>query len=258
MPIVKKIKICKNKVVISFLDHDKIEIDKEVYPNFYLYEGKEISKKELNKIVSFNASIYLWNYALKLRQKHLYSEYGMREKLYDKGGKKDEVDEVIKRLKKNDLIDDNAFIMDYIEYYNSLLYGKNKIISKLLEKGIFKERIAKITFSKVVEKQKAKKLLTKLEKKYEKYNNTQKKEHVYQALLNDGYDIDVASEISLLVKQNTEKEEDTKLKKDFDKALTRFKRKYQKKELRNKLLTHLLSKGYRMNDIINLLERSKL
>ena len=54
MSTIKKIKILKSKVVISFLDHEKIEIDREVYPNFYLYEGKEISNKELNKIVSFN------------------------------------------------------------------------------------------------------------------------------------------------------------------------------------------------------------
>ena len=258
MPVVKKIKICKKKVVISFLDHEKIEIDKEVYPNFYLYEGKDISKKELNKIINFNQSVYLWNYALKLRQKHLYSEYSMREKLYEKGGIKEQVDDVIKRLKNNDLIDDNAFIADYIEYYNSLLYGKNKIITKLLDKGIFKEKIDKVNFSKVVERKKAKTLLPKLEKKYAKYNNTQKKQHIYQSLITNGYDIDIASEMVELIKITPEKEENDKLKKDFEKAYSRFKKKYQKKELRNKVMTYLLSKGYKMNDVIKMIERSKL
>lgn len=258
MPIIKKIKILKSKVTISFLDHEKIEIDREVYPNFYLYEGKDVSKKELNQIISFNQSIYLWNYALKLRQKHLYSEYAMREKLYEKGGKKDEADEVIKRLKRNDLIDDNAFIMDYIEYYNSLLYGKNKIITKLSDKGIFKEKLEKINFNKSVEIKKAKTLLPRYEKKYSKFNNQEKKRHIYQAYISNGYDIDIASMMVELIKDNTAKEENDKLKKDFDKAYQRLSKKYQKKELKQKLLAYLASKGYKMGDIINMMERSKL
>ena len=48
-----------------------------------------------------------------------------------KEAKKSEVDQVIKIMKRYDLIDDKAFSLDYLEYYNSLNYGKNKIINKL-------------------------------------------------------------------------------------------------------------------------------
>ena len=146
MPQIKKVKFLKNKVKVTLDNGDVIELDKNTYPNFYLYEGKELSKKELTKIKNASNSAYLLEYALKLRQKALYSEHKMREKLYEKGGNKEQVDEVIKTLKKNDLIDDRAFIEDHIEYYNSLNYGKNKIITKLLEKGIFMELIEKYSF----------------------------------------------------------------------------------------------------------------
>ena len=43
---IQKIKILKNKVNITFDNKEKLELDREIYPNFYLYEGKEISKKE--------------------------------------------------------------------------------------------------------------------------------------------------------------------------------------------------------------------
>ena len=41
MPIIKKIKILKSKVTITFDNKEKLELDKNVYPNFYLYEGKD-------------------------------------------------------------------------------------------------------------------------------------------------------------------------------------------------------------------------
>ena len=102
--IIKKIKILKNKVVITFND-EKLELDKEVYPNFYLYEGKDISKKEYEKIKELNNVSVFLKYAMKIRSKAIYSEYQIREKLYKKEAKKSEVDQVIKIMKGYDLID---------------------------------------------------------------------------------------------------------------------------------------------------------
>ena len=101
--IIKKIKVLKNKVVITFEDR-KLELDKEIYTNFYLYEGKDVSVKEFNKINEYNNISALLKYALRIRAKSIYSEYQMREKLYAKGGLKPEVDQVIISLKNYDLI----------------------------------------------------------------------------------------------------------------------------------------------------------
>ena len=155
MPVIKKIKILKNKVKLQFEDGKILEMDKNVYSNFYLYVGKDLSNKEIKAIETFNDTSTFMNYALKLRQKSLYSEFKMREKLYEKGASKEQVDFVIKKLKENDLIDDKAFIEEYIEYYNSLNYGKNKIVSKLKEKGIFEDKLSKINFPISVERKKA-------------------------------------------------------------------------------------------------------
>ena len=255
---ITKIKILKSKVVI-YIDNEKLELDKEVYPNFYLYKGKEISKKEYNNIKEYNEVANLLSYALRIRSKSIYSEYKMREKLYDKGGTKKSVDKVISTLKNYDLIDDKAFAFDYVEYCNSLNYGKNKIISKLKDKGIFEDVIDKLSFPSSEEKRKAKALLPKLEKKYDKYNVSQKKQHIYNAYLNLGFSSDLASEMVGSFKNEVNpKEEYKKLEKDYEKALTRLSRKYQKKELRQKVLQALLSKGYKMNDVINIIERKSL
>ena len=250
---ITKIKILKSKVNISFDNGSKLSIDKEVFTNFYLYEGKDIDNKEYKAILELNNSSKLLQYALKLRSKALYSEFKMREKLYSKDASKKSVDKVIKILKGYDLIDDKAYASDLVEYYNSLNYGENKIKTKLSDKGIFKEQIDKLKFPISIEKKKANNIFPKLEKKYDKYNAAQKKQHIYNAYLNEGFSRDIASELTSKIKEANQKDELDKLKLDYQKAKTRLVRKYKGKELRQKILNSLLTKGYKLNDILKVL-----
>ena len=250
---ITKVKILKSKVNISLDNGKKLSIDKEVFTNFYLYEGKELDKKEYQKIIDLNNSNKLLQYALKLRSKALYSEFKMREKLYKKDASKHEVDKVIKILKGYDLIDDKAYTLELVEYYNSLNYGENKIKTKLSDKGIFKEQIDKVKFPVSNEKKKANNLLPKFEKKYFKYNASQKRQHIYNAYIQEGFNVNIAKEMTSKVKEPNQKEELDKLKSDYLKVKTRLSRKYKGNELRQKVLNSLLTKGYKMNDILKVL-----
>lgn len=250
---IKKIKILKSKVNISIDNGDKLSIDKEVFTNFYLYEGKELSKEEYKKIKELNDSNKLLQYALKLRSKSIYSEYKLREKLYSKGASKGSVDKIIKILKGYDLVDDKAYAFDLVEYYNSLNYGENKIKTKLSDKGIFKEQIDKIPFPIFIEKKKANNLFPKLDKKYDKYNLSQKRAHIYNAYLAEGFNKDIASEMTSKIKEPNKSDELSKLKSDYLKTKTRLERKYKGKELKQKILNSLLTKGYKMNDILKVI-----
>ena len=251
---ITKIKILKNKVSITFDNKSKLSIDKNVYTNFYLYEGKEIDKKEYKSLIDLNNSNALLEYALKVRAKSLYSEYQMREKLYKKEASKKEVDKVIKILKGYDLINDEAYARDLLEYYNSLNYGKNKIIHKISEKGIFDKEINKLSFPVSIERKKANNNLSKLEKKYDKYNYSSKKSHIYNAYIQLGFDSDISNEMINKISKPDSKSEKEKLQNDYKKAKTRLERKYQGKELKQKIIQSLMQKGYRLNDIINLVK----
>ena len=251
---ITKIKILKNKVSITFDNKSKLSIDKNVYTNFYLYEGKEIDKKEYKSLIDLNNSNALLEYALKVRAKSLYSEYQMREKLYKKEASKKEVDKVIKILKGYDLINDEAYARDLLEYYNSLNYGKNKIIHKISEKGIFDKEINKLSFPVSMERKKANNNLSKLEKKYDKYNYSSKKSHIYNAYIQLGFDSEISSEMINKISKPDSKSEKEKLQNDYKKVKTRLERKYQGKELKQKIIQSLMQKGYRLNDIINLVK----
>ena len=250
-----KIKKTKKNVNLTFTDKSKLKLALEVLASFYLYEGKTLTNQEINQIKAYSNSAELMRYALSLLKKGHYSEWKMREKLYAKEASKKEVDNIIKRLKEHDLINDKMLIMDTIEYGNEKNIGKNKIINDLLNKGFFMENISKFSFPVSLEKKKALNNLPKLEKKYEKYPYEQKKQHIYKALLSLGFDSDVALEALNHIKAPKEKDESNKLERDFDKTINRYKSKYDGYELKNKTINYLHSKGYKLNDVLKMWER---
>ena len=251
-----KVKTSKKKVTISFTDRSKLECVPEVLASFYIYEGKTLSSKEIKEIEKYNASASLMKYALSLLRRGHYSEWKMREKLYAKEGKKEDVDHVIKILKNNDLINDKMLILDHIEYGNERNIGKNKIIKELLDKGFFMENIPNNAFPITNERRKANNNLSKLEKKYDKYSYEQKKQHIYRGLISLGFDNDIALEVTNKTKGLNIKEENEKLKKDLNKSYIKYKRNYDGYDLKNKVVTNLRSKGYKMSDILKMWEKS--
>ena len=247
--VIKKIKFFKKGIAIFFEDGERIDISEDAYASMYLYVGKELDKKDIEKLNSITLVKVLINYSMTLLSKAHYTEWKMREKLYAKGGEKKDVDYVIKLLKSHDLLDDKAFIMDYLGYAEERCIGKNKIKQELINRGIFAEEINKIHFSEAVEKHKATERLKALEKKYDRLSYEKKKEHIYHTLISQGFDIDVASYAISKIKDKNEKDEAKKLDNDFDKIYNRLKVRYEGQELYDKLFKSLKNKGYRYGDI---------
>ena len=251
--VVKKIRVNKKAVVITFSDGEKIDISEEAYLSNYLYVGKLLSQKDIDKLLQITSVKKLSTYAISLLSKGHYTEWKMREKLYAKGGEKPDVDYVINKLKELDLLDDKAFIEDFIGYGEERLWGKNKIKQELAKKGIFAEEIEKIQFNIKTEKRKALALLPMLEKKYVKYSYQQKKQHIYAALITRGFDHEVATYVIGHMSSKDEKDEKKKLKEDFKKICSRFSKKYEGRELKERVYRSLISKGYKYGDISELL-----
>ena len=251
--LIKKIKINKKAVAITFSDGERIDISEEAYVSNYLYVGKELKQKDIDKLLQITSVKKLSAYALSLLTKNHYTEWKMREKLYSKGGEKRDVDYIINRLKELDLLDDKSFIEDFLGYAEERLWGKNKIKQELLKKGIFGDEIEKIRFNIVIEKKKAVALIPSLEKKYSKYSYQQKKQHIYAALLSRGFDHEVANYALSKMNSKDDRDEKKKLKEDFHKIYTRFSKKYEGLELKEKVYRSLISKGYKYGDISELL-----
>lgn len=252
--VIKSIKVYKDHVTIHFLKREKLEISKEAYLTSYLYEGKSLSKKEIDNLIEVTALSKLLTYALSLISKRHYSERKMYEKLKAKEDNKKAIFQVIDKLKENDLLDDKAYMYDLIGWDDERLFGKNKIIKHLKEQGIKDELIAKAKFSSSNELKKAKALLPKLDKKYSRYAYEIKKKHIYNALISQGYDMDVARQVIGDTKRDQPKKEKEKLKNDYLKIKRRYENKYEGYELKKRIYAALANKGYKHSEIRMVLE----
>ena len=165
--IVKSIKVYQDHVTLSFVKKkEKLKISKEAYLSTYIYEGKTLTAKELQKIKEIDELSVLLKYAMSLISKRHYSEKKLKEKLYNKEKNKESLQLVINRLKENDLLNDKALMEDIIAWDNERLFGKNKIIKHLKAQGIPETLISKAHFGRSNEFKKAKGLIPKLSKKY--------------------------------------------------------------------------------------------
>ena len=59
-----KIKVNKKDVVITFVDRSKERLSLEVLANFYLYEGKTLTNKELSEMKKMSETSKLLKYAM--------------------------------------------------------------------------------------------------------------------------------------------------------------------------------------------------
>ena len=252
--VIKSIKVYKDHVTLSFVKKETLKISKEAYLSSYLYEGKSISNKEINKLKEITALEALLNYAMSLISKRHYSEKNLYEKLIKKGNNKAAAISVISKLKESGLLDDKAYMEDLIAWDDERGFGKNKTIKHLKDQGIPDNLIARARFSHSNELKKAKGLIPKLDKKYSRYAFNNKKKHVYQALLVQGYDYEVAREAIELVKEDKPHLEKEKLLNDYKKVLKRLESKYEGYQLKQKIYAALLSKGYKSKDIKLVLE----
>ena len=157
---------------------------------------------------------------------------------------------VVTKLKKAKLINDKRYIKDYIDYADQKGYGKNKIIQELKKRGIFDTMIKDIKFSVTKETQKAKMHLPLLEKQYSNLATSDKRQHIYNSLIRNGFDVDVAIEVSKKVKATPKSIENLKLKKDFAAVMAQAKRKYNTKDgVKAYLFRTLSQKGYSVGQI---------
>ena len=251
---VRSIKVYKDHVTLSFVKADKLQISKEAYLSTYIYEGKTLSLKEINKLKEITAYAALFNYALKLISKRHYSEKKLYEKLKTKENNKVAINNVINKLKENDLVDDRALMEDLIAWDDERKFGKNKTIKHLRDQGIPDNLIAKAKFPSSSELKKAKALLPKLEKKYAKYAYESKKKHIFNALISQGYEIDVIKQVVEATKKDKPKAEKEKLTNDFLKIKHRYENKYEGYELKKRIYAALVNKGYKHSEIKAVLE----
>ena len=250
-----KIDILRNgKVRLSFSDKN-IVLSKDAFTNFFLYEGKEVTPKELTEMERESALDELLRYGKRMASKGAYSSYEIKEKLYQKNPKN--AAKVLRNLIDDGFIDDEALARDIFEVRLAEGYGEERIKRELLLKKHIDPRIIASLDSSNLSKKGVKDLLPLYEKKYSSYSNKERKETIKMALLRRGFpEKEINESLSLLSPLPTSKETFNAAK-EARTFYRRYERKYNGKELDNRVVMALLRKGYTKATIAQAMEEMK-
>ncbi len=166
---------------------------------------------------------------------------------------KKDAEEIFGKLKRKGYIDDSGYADTVIQDLRASLFGKERILKVLKEKGISEELIREKLNAEKPEKEieRGAQYAGMLIKTLDKYPQKEKRGRLLRKLVYRGYEKDDCTEIlsSITFEKNEEKEH-ALLRKAFDSAYTRHARKYEGPALKNAVLRSLLSKGFRYDDIM--------
>lgn len=246
----------KKRLYLMELDHQQTSyITEDTIVRFMLSRDKIISKEELTEIQDFAQFSYGKNLALYHLSFKSRTEKEVREYL-DKYDIKDTIaSQVIANLKEDNWINDRQYAYSIINA-NQLSGDKGPYVlsQKLAQKGIAKSTIEEVLkdfdFSEV-----AQRIAEKLLKKYAgKLPARALQDKIIQNLTNKGFSYSDARnafyDLDSKVDQETTQE---LIFKELDKQYTKYARKYEGYELKQRLTQVLARKGYDFSDIASAL-----
>jgi len=187
-----------------------------------------------------------------------------RKEMYDHLNEKTDctiaqINAIIDRLELRGYIDDKRYVMAMIMNLRSLLVGKNRIIKSLLQKGIPYEMIQEVLEMEADDSElnMALRWAEKIQYTIGNKSLLAKKQKIYQKLLNQGYDVEIATQVlGLMSFSDDQQNERAYCAQAGEKAKRRFKRKYQddSKQWQQAIYKALSNQGFKQADIQAVLE----
>ncbi len=240
---IEKIKVLKNgKYEVKLEEGNPFLFSGETILKYELLLKKEIDSKMLDDMKSYDKLMVLYEVLIKKIRKKLRSEKEIVDSLRKEKLNDDEINVVLTKLKKVNLINDDNYLTAYInDKLNLSLDGPLKIKKDLINLGFSSLEIdAKIDIVDIeVWDARVEKIVLK-KSKNSKYSHRELKNRLGIYLKNIGYNVDINDYFE------DNRESDIKLiEKDYDKLLRKYLRKsLSEKDIKNKLYYDLLKKGY--------------
>ena len=215
---------------------------------------KNSKQTKINKLDEVDK---LFNIAIKRLIVRDCSPAKLKEYLLRNTKNKKAVDEVIKKLQRYQLLNEDELIERIIEYCDSKHYGYNHIISMLKDRGISLNKINNVKLDHQRETKEAIEQTKRLVKRYKSKNTVNLKRTVYSALIRYGFDENIASLESSKV-FNSPSSELNMLKLEYSKLISRYSRNLKGNKLKDKVIKTLLVRGYKINDINKVIKEEEI
>lgn len=167
-----------------------------------------------------------------------------------------QIEELLNKLKEEGYLNDERYAMDALTSFKYVTKGKNSIVQDLKNKGINEDIIEEVmkNYDDSDDHNKIKMMISKLMNTIKGVSLKQKKQKMMDKLIQDGFGYDQIKEEIDLVFEN-EDDDFELIEKCINKAHTRYQKKYKGDLLRQKVVNYCSQKGYRYDDIIEVMKK---
>jgi hypothetical protein len=195
---VKKIEFDKKREVfkVSFEDENELLLNYETFEKYKISLDTDFTLNEVLEMKYFSDIERAKLKAIKFVLGKFKTKMEVRKKL-NKEFDNDIIDEVLNFLEKNSYVDDRNYAIYFIEDKQKLNgYGKNKIKSLLIQKGISKQIIDEFIFDEDNEFENALKMgIKKLNLLKNEENRFKKKQKIINYLAYRGFSFDIIQKV---------------------------------------------------------------
>ncbi len=183
--MISNIIVKKEHVVIKIENGETYRLNYDVYTDLFLYNGKDISKKEYQLIRNLSNLNKLIKWSQNYLKRYHKSTYEYKNKLKNKEVSYQNIKYLVYRMTEAGLLNDEKYAASVKEYYEFKNYGRNYIINKLFKAGISYKYISQLQFDEKSEIEKINNLKVLINENYDDRNEINK---IYLLLLRRGFD----------------------------------------------------------------------
>lgn len=248
MRIVKYKKCSDSKYKLILEDGRELSFYEDVILKFDLLLHKEINDEILIEADRHNQECDVYEVALHSIENRIKSVYELKKWLEKKEYPEDLIEKAMTKLQEQGYLNDRSYAKSYI-HYQMITTSKGpyriekELLDKKIEEKIIQEEIQ--IFSEEEQREKMKKLITKAIQS----NRTRGEVILKQKVINDlktlGYSFSLIQEV---ISTFSFKEDESLSKKEQEKAIRKYSRKYQGEELKRKVQEYLYRKGLKYEE----------
>lgn len=265
--MIEKIVMMNDFVKITVFNESENEVRKllisvDSYFEYHIRKGITVSSSVIEVLALDEIKILAKQKVLKklkskdLTRKEVYDLLNAEEGLGIK-----EINDLIEEFEAHKYINDESYVVLFIEKMNHRLKGKNEILKELVKKGIpYEDALHSYEHeSKFDENEKARKLAVKYVKTMVGKSVTHARQSIVQKLKKEGFENSISEEIvNELDFTLMEENENSALIKLVEKAYIRYSKKYTGSKLKQKLITYAMSKGFTYDAVIATIREMEL
>ncbi|CAM3585857.1 glycosyltransferase [Erysipelothrix urinaevulpis] len=233
-------------------------VDPILFEKRELEVGQEMSRHEIDEIQADQNIYEGYQLALKRISMKDFTSFEMSEYLSKKTElSPDQIKVVIQLLEKRRFIDDERYLYDRVDYLRDQNRGNHWILEDMIKRGYEEEEVLSI-----LENEDYDNYIERGVRRAENFMQAQtsgsirqREDRLKQHLVRQGYGFDDVGQILNNLTDDYGKELELESLRDLMiKAQSRFERRYEGKEVKNRVIRHALSKGYDYDMVLEIMK----